>query len=53
MGHYYSRNFNYQDEPATRYGPDPEIFEKYEDTDRPVRGWSDFCSFLFILQASI
>merc|ERR1712002_31178 len=37
MGHYYSRNFHYENEPATRTGPDPAIFEKYKDEERPVR----------------
>ena len=39
MGLNYSRNWNYQNEPATpQGGADPEIFKKYEDSDRPVRG---------------
>ena len=38
MGGSVSRNINWRDEPATFQGADPEIFDKYIDEDRPVRG---------------
>ena len=38
MGSSVSRNINWRDEPATFQGPDPEIFDKYIDESRPVRG---------------